>query len=87
MAAADAIGLWLLFDPNVVYACYAGADALADQHGAGAIMFAAGMVPLLVGAGIAYRWMSPATPARSQPARGCAISPTVGSADRRGGRC
>jgi cytochrome c oxidase assembly factor CtaG len=59
MAATDAIGLWLLFDPHVVYDRYAGAGALADQERAGAVMFAAGMVPLLVGAGIALRWLSP----------------------------
>jgi len=61
MAATDAIGLWLLFDPHVVYDHYAGAGALAGQHRAGAVMFAAGMVPLLVGAGVAYRWLSPST--------------------------
>jgi len=55
MAGTDAIGLWLLFDPHAVYSRYAP----ADQHTAGAVMFAAGMVPLLVGAGIAYRWMAP----------------------------
>jgi cytochrome c oxidase assembly factor CtaG len=60
MAGTDAIGLWLLFDPHVVYDHYAGSGALADQHRAGAVMFAAGMVPLLAGAGIAYRWLSPA---------------------------
>lgn len=65
MAATDAIGLWLLFDPNVVYERYAGAGALADQHRAGAIMFAAGMVPLLVGAGMAYQWITTAGPHRS----------------------
>jgi cytochrome c oxidase assembly factor CtaG len=61
MAGTDAIGLGLLFDPHVVYAQYAGAGAIADQHRAGAVMFAAGMVPLLVGAGIAFRWLSPAS--------------------------
>jgi putative membrane protein len=60
MAGTDAIGLWLLFDPHVVYDRYAGAGALADQHLAGALMFAAGMVPLLVGAAIALRWLAPA---------------------------
>lgn len=58
MAGTDAIGLWLLFDPNVVYDGYAGAGALADQHRAGAIMFAAGMIPLSIAAAVAYRWMS-----------------------------
>ena len=47
MAGTDAIGLWLLFDPKVVYDSYTGAGALADQHRAGAVMFTAGMVPLL----------------------------------------
>ena len=59
MAGTDAIGLWLLFDPKVVYDSYTGAGALADQHRAGAVMFTAGMVPLLAGAGIAHRSMSP----------------------------
>jgi cytochrome c oxidase assembly factor CtaG len=65
MAGTDAIGLWLLFDPHVVYDRYTGPGALADQHRAGAVMFAAGMVPLLVGAGIAFRWLSPPADARS----------------------
>jgi cytochrome c oxidase assembly factor CtaG len=58
MAGTDAIGLWLIFDPHVAYGHYAGAGALADQHRAGGVMFAAGMVPLLAGAGIALRWLS-----------------------------
>jgi cytochrome c oxidase assembly factor CtaG len=58
MAGTDAIGLWLVFDPDPVYRHY----ALADQHRAGAVMFAAGMVPLLVAAKIAYRWLQPASP-------------------------
>lgn len=58
MAGTDAIGLWLLFDPHVAYDRYAGAGALADQHRAGAVMFAAGMVPLALGAAVAFRWLS-----------------------------
>ncbi len=56
MAGTDAIGLWLIFDPRAVYAGF----AVADQHRAGAVMFAAGMVPLLVGTGVAYRWLASA---------------------------
>ena len=56
MAGTDAIGLWLIFDPRAVYAGF----TVADQHRAGAVMFAAGMVPLLVGAGVAYRWLASA---------------------------
>jgi cytochrome c oxidase assembly factor CtaG len=64
MAGTDAIGLWLLFDPNVVYERYAGPGAVVDQERAGGVMFAAGMVPLLLGAGMAYRWIaSPKRPA------------------------
>jgi cytochrome c oxidase assembly factor CtaG len=59
MAGTDAIGLWLIFDPNVIYDRYAGAGALADQHRAGAIMFAAGMVPLAIATAIVHRWLSP----------------------------
>ena len=54
MAGTDASGLWLMFDPRAVYDGF----TVADQHRAGAVMFAAGMVPLLVGAGIAYRWLA-----------------------------
>jgi cytochrome c oxidase assembly factor CtaG len=60
MAATDAIGLWLLFDPLVVYDRYAGPGALADQRRAGAVMFASGMVPLLLAARMAYAWISAA---------------------------
>ena len=65
MAGTDAIGLWLLFDPNAVYRHY----TVAEQQAAGAVMFAAGMVPLLVGAGIAYRWLQPAPPRRRRARR------------------
>jgi cytochrome c oxidase assembly factor CtaG len=58
MPATDAIGLWLLFDPHVVYDRYAGAGAVVDQHRAGAVMFAAGMVPLFLAARMAYGWIS-----------------------------
>jgi cytochrome c oxidase assembly factor CtaG len=57
MAGTDAIGLWLIFDPRAVYDGF----TVADQHRAGAVMFAAGIVPLLVGAGIAHRWISAGT--------------------------
>jgi len=56
MAGTDAIGLWLIFDPRAVYDGF----TVADQHRAGAVMFAAGMVPLLVGAGVAYRLLASA---------------------------
>lgn len=56
MAGTDAIGLWLIFDPRAVYDGF----TIADQHRAGAVMFAAGTVPLLVGAGVAYRWLASA---------------------------
>ena len=56
MAGTDAIGLWLIFDPRAVYDGF----TVADQHRAGAVMVAAGMVPLLVGAGVAYRWLASA---------------------------
>src|SRR6478752_790690 len=39
MPTTDAIALWLLLDPRVVYAHYAGSGGLADQQAAGAIMF------------------------------------------------
>lgn len=56
MAGTDAVGLWLIFDPRAVYDGF----TVADQHRAGAVMFAAGMVPLLIGAGVAYRWLASA---------------------------
>jgi len=71
MPATDAIGLWLLFDPNAVYERYAGAGAVADQHRAGAVMFTAGMVPLFLAARMAYGWISKGGDAplsRRQPA-------------------
>jgi cytochrome c oxidase assembly factor CtaG len=63
MAGTDAIGLWLLFDPHAIYSHY----ALADQHRAGAVMFAAGMVPLVASAGIAYRWLQPVSMSPTRP--------------------
>jgi cytochrome c oxidase assembly factor CtaG len=57
MPTTDAIGLWLLLDPHVVYPHYAGAGALADQQAGGAIMFGAGNVLLLAAAWIAGRYL------------------------------
>jgi cytochrome c oxidase assembly factor CtaG len=58
MPTTDAIALWLILDPRVIYSSFAGAHALADQQAAGVIMFAAGNV-LLVAAGLVlgrYLW-------------------------------
>lgn len=57
MPTTDAIGLWLLLDPHVVYPHYAGSGALADQQAAGAIMFAAGNILLIAAAWIAGRYL------------------------------
>jgi cytochrome c oxidase assembly factor CtaG len=57
MPTTDAIGLWLLLDPRVIYPHYAGPGALADQQAAGAIMFGAGNVLLLAAAWIAGRYL------------------------------
>lgn len=57
MPTTDAIGLWLLLDPHVVYPQYAGTGALADQQAAGAIMFGAGNILLIAAAWIAGRYL------------------------------
>jgi cytochrome c oxidase assembly factor CtaG len=57
MPTTDAIGLWLLLDPHVVYPHYAGPGALGDQQAAGAIMFGAGNVLLLAAGWIAGRYL------------------------------
>jgi cytochrome c oxidase assembly factor CtaG len=59
MPATDVIGLWLLFDPNVIYQHYAGPGALVDQRRAGAVMFTGGMIPLFCTAWMAYRYLTP----------------------------
>ena len=53
MPTTDAIALWLLLDPHVVYPHY----ALADQQVAGAIMFGAGNILLIAAAWIAGRYL------------------------------
>ena len=58
MPTTDAIALWLILDPRVIYSSFAGPHAVADQQAAGVIMFAAGNV-LLVAAGVVlgrYLW-------------------------------
>src|ERR671934_104645 len=68
MPTTDAIALWLVFDPHVVYAGYGGPGALANQRLAGMIMFAAGTA-LLVAAGIvAGRWLWQGRAAELRPA-------------------
>ena len=57
MPTTDAIALWLLLDPRIVYANYAGSGGLADQQAAGAIMFGAGNVLLVAAAWIAGRYL------------------------------
>jgi cytochrome c oxidase assembly factor CtaG len=67
MPTTDAIALWLIFDPHVVYPAYAGPGALADQRNAGTIMFAAGNL-LLVAAGVVvgrYLWEGRPSPPRA----------------------
>jgi cytochrome c oxidase assembly factor CtaG len=53
MPTTDAIALWLLLDPRAVYPHY----AVADQQAAGAIMFGAGNILLIVAAWIAGRYL------------------------------
>jgi cytochrome c oxidase assembly factor CtaG len=57
MPTTDAIALWLLLDPRVVYSHYAGSGGLADQQAAGAIMFGAGNILLVAAAWIAGRYL------------------------------
>jgi putative membrane protein len=70
MPTTDAIGLWLLLDPHVIYPHYAGPGALGDQQAAGAIMFGAGNVLLLAAAWIAGRYLWSGVSGPSAPARG-----------------
>ena len=58
MPTTDAIALWLMLDPHVIYPAFTGPGALAAQRLAGAIMFGAGNL-LLVAAGVVagrYLW-------------------------------
>jgi cytochrome c oxidase assembly factor CtaG len=57
MPTTDAIALWLILDPHVIYPVFRGPGALADQHTAGVIMFGAGNILLVVGAAIAGRYL------------------------------
>ena len=70
MPTTDAIGLWLLLDPHVVYPHYAGPGALGDQQAAGAVMFGAGNVLLLAAAWIAGRYLWDGVTRPSAAARG-----------------
>lgn len=70
MPTTDAIGLWLLLDPRVIYSHYTGPGALADQQAAGAIMFGAGNVLLVVAAWIAGRYLWEGVSRPPAPARG-----------------
>jgi putative membrane protein len=64
MPTTDAIALWLLLDPHVVYRHY----ALSDQQVAGAIMFGAGNILLVAGAWIAGRYLWAGRPTNPDPA-------------------
>jgi cytochrome c oxidase assembly factor CtaG len=68
MPTTDAIGLWLLLDPHVIYAHYAGPGGLGDQQAAGAIMFGAGNVLLLAAAWVAGRYLWEGVSRPSAPA-------------------
>ncbi|HET6848349.1 MAG TPA: cytochrome c oxidase assembly protein [Gaiellales bacterium] len=57
MPTTDAIALWLILDPRVIYSGFAGPHALADQQAAGVIMFAAGNVLLAAAAVVAGRYL------------------------------
>ncbi len=63
MPTTDAIALWLILDPHVIYPAFAGPGALADQRTAGVIMFGAGNVLLFAAAGIAGRYLWEGRPA------------------------
>jgi cytochrome c oxidase assembly factor CtaG len=69
MPTTDAIGLWLLLDPRVIYPHYAGPGALGDQQAAGAIMFGAGNLLLLAAAWIAGRYLWDGVSRPSAPVR------------------
>ena len=81
MPTTDAIGLWLLLDPRVVYPHYAGPGALGDQQVAGAVMFAAGNVLLVAAGWIAGRYLFEGASSPSAPPRGGTSPP--GTAGRR----
>jgi putative membrane protein len=81
MPTTDAIGLWLMLDPRVVYPHYAGPGALGDQQAAGAIMFGAGNVLLVAAAWIAGRYLYEGASSPSAPTRGGTSPP--GTADPR----
>jgi cytochrome c oxidase assembly factor CtaG len=57
MPTTDAIALWLMFDPHLVYPAFAGPGALAGQRTAGVIMFAAGNLLLLTAALVVGRYL------------------------------
>jgi cytochrome c oxidase assembly factor CtaG len=63
MTTTDAIALWLLLDPHVVYPHY----VLADQQVAGAIMFGAGNILLIAAAWIAGRYLWTGRPHNPDP--------------------
>jgi cytochrome c oxidase assembly factor CtaG len=63
MPTTDAIALWLLLDPHVVYPHH----TLADQQVAGAIMFGAGNILLIAGAWIAGRYLWTGRPTNPDP--------------------
>jgi cytochrome c oxidase assembly factor CtaG len=66
MPTTDAIALWLLLDPHVVYPHF----ALSDQRVAGAIMFGSGNILLIGGAWIAGRYLWTGRPTKSDPVSG-----------------
>jgi cytochrome c oxidase assembly factor CtaG len=63
MPTTDAIALWLLLDPHVVYPHY----TLTDQQVAGAIMFGAGNILLVAAAWIAGRYLWTGRPNNADP--------------------
>jgi len=65
MPTTDAIALWLILDPHVVYPAFRAPGALADQRTAGVIMFGAGNILLVAAAAIAGRYLWEGRPAPS----------------------
>jgi cytochrome c oxidase assembly factor CtaG len=66
MPTTDAIALWLILDPHVIYPAFGAPGALADQRTAGVIMFGAGNILLIVAAVIAGRYLWEARPTRAE---------------------
>jgi len=67
MPTTDAIALWLMLDPHVIYPAFTGPGSLAAQRLAGAIMFGAGNLLLIAAGVIAGRYLwdgSRTTPGR-----------------------